>query len=82
MDDTMHSGFFLWRQKTQAKQKTGENGSSGYTSYLSYCVLIYFGYNRLPEYSTGEKKLSENDITYISNQLSSETFIFNVLKII
>lgn len=50
----MHS-VLLVKTKDTGKTKTAEKCSTGYTSYLSCCMLIYYGYNGLPEYSTGQK---------------------------
>lgn len=39
-----------------AKTKSAEKGTSGYSSHLSYCMLLYSGYNGHSDYTTKQKK--------------------------
>lgn len=38
-----------------SKAKPAGKGSSGYASHLSYCTILYSGYNGLSEYTTALK---------------------------
>ena len=50
-----HSGGVFVKAEDTSKTKSAGKGTSGYTSHLSYCTLLYSGYNWLSECSTGQK---------------------------
>lgn len=42
-----HSGVVFVKIEDTGKTKSAGKGTSGYTSHLSYCMLLYSGYNGL-----------------------------------
>lgn len=49
-----YSVVFVKTEDT-SKAKPAGKGSSGYAAHLSYCMLLYSGYNGLSEYTTALK---------------------------